>query len=106
MQWSIGVPSLAVRRYFLSQMSRDASWNGMLRASRGSIFTAVLIAATRLRFHLHLGGTDNPPGRQPGPVRVRCDTRLTADMARLGWFQSPPGNASCRTQHVGSGRKL
>jgi hypothetical protein len=32
----------------LSQMSSDASWNGMLRASVECNFTAVLIAATRL----------------------------------------------------------
>jgi hypothetical protein len=30
---STGLPSFAVRRYFLSQMSSDASWYGMLRAS-------------------------------------------------------------------------
>src|SRR5882672_2903754 len=32
----MGVPSLAARRYFLSQMSSEASWNGMLDISCGS----------------------------------------------------------------------
>jgi hypothetical protein len=48
MDWSMGAPDLETRRYFLSQMSSDASWNGMLRASLECNFTAVLIAATRL----------------------------------------------------------
>src|SRR5262249_14722636 len=44
---STGEPSLAVRRYFLSQMSRDASWKGMASMSLGSIFTTVFINPRR-----------------------------------------------------------
>ena len=40
---SIGVPSLAVNRYFRSHMSSDASWNGISSTSLCSILTAVLI---------------------------------------------------------------
>ncbi len=50
---------------------------------------------------------DNPPFRRgTDPARVRCDSRLTAAADRLGRFQKSPGNPSCRTQHVGSGREL
>src|ERR1700731_3861341 len=40
---SIGDPSLAVRRYFLSQMSNDASWKVILLTSLGCILTTVFM---------------------------------------------------------------
>ena len=45
---SIGVPSLAVNRYFRSHMSSDASWNGISSTSLCSILTAVLIFSAML----------------------------------------------------------
>src|SRR5579883_2409670 len=46
---STGDPSLAVRRYFLSQMSSEASWKGIASTSLGSIFTTVFIESAALR---------------------------------------------------------
>src|SRR5215469_16170879 len=39
----MGSPSLEVNRYFLSQMSSDASWNEIASRLRGSIFTTVFM---------------------------------------------------------------
>jgi hypothetical protein len=39
----MGEPSLAVSRYFLSQMSKDASWNVMPVTSLGCILTTVFM---------------------------------------------------------------
>src|SRR5215208_1309897 len=39
----MGVPSLAVRRYFFSQMSSEASWKEMEPMSLDSSFTTVFI---------------------------------------------------------------
>src|SRR5579871_6439910 len=47
MDLSMGVPSLAVSRYFLSQMSRDASWKETASMSLGSIFTTVFMNPRR-----------------------------------------------------------
>src|SRR5262249_40618716 len=40
---STGVPSLADKRYFLSQMSSDASWKGMASTSLCSILTTLFM---------------------------------------------------------------
>jgi hypothetical protein len=113
---SIGVPSLADRRYFLSQMSSDASWNGMLRASEECNFTAVLIAATRLPAHggcrkngntspfrvaaaaVHDENSKNPTGpgvrsarsaREPPGMTLVPDTTSRVRGARLCTVRTP-----------------
>ncbi len=102
----MGVPSLADKRYFLSQMSRDASWNEMLRASRVSSFTAVLIAATRLRFFCRFV-VWTPPGLAPqDPSDEGRDGPGRPSSSGLARIAPPsPAEASCQTQHVGSGRQ-
>src|SRR5271166_1703074 len=40
---SMGEPSFAIRRYFLSQMSYDASWKGILPTSLGCILTTLFM---------------------------------------------------------------
>src|SRR5262245_15131674 len=47
----MGVPSLAVRRYFLSQISSEASWKSIDSTSLGSIFTTVFISPQRSGVH-------------------------------------------------------
>src|SRR5215813_2937095 len=44
---SMGDPSFAVRRYFLSQISSEASWKEMASRSLGSIFTTVFMNPRR-----------------------------------------------------------
>src|SRR5216684_1945987 len=44
----MGDPSLAVRRYFLSQMSNDASWKEMPSTSLGCILTTVFMGIGEL----------------------------------------------------------
>src|ERR1044071_7145075 len=43
MDLSTGVPSLADKRYFLSQMSSDASWKGMASTSLCSSLTTLFM---------------------------------------------------------------
>src|ERR1700728_2543725 len=43
----MGVPSFAVRRYLLSQISSEASWKGTESMSLGSIFTTVFMDGRR-----------------------------------------------------------
>src|SRR5260221_3266128 len=44
----MGDPSLAVRRYFLSQMSNDASWKEIPSTSLGCILTTVFMGIGEL----------------------------------------------------------
>src|SRR5512135_316532 len=104
MVWSMGVPSFAERRYFLSQMSREASWKGMLRASLGSIFTAVLIAATRLPMQAAAGFRWWFSPCAAAPSALSGGARLTqADPAVSNGRSVHPPGATLRTQHLGSG---
>src|SRR6201986_5135165 len=53
----MGDPSFAVSRYFLSQISSDASWKAMASISLGSIFTTVFINPRRSQFLRALDGS-------------------------------------------------
>src|SRR6267142_6352736 len=67
---SMGDPSLADRRYFLSQMSSEASWKGMLETSCGSSLTTVFIFLSSLPKKL-------PEERRPArAMRPSLDSRL------------------------------
>ena len=78
----------------------------MLRASLVSIFTAVLIAATRLRFrHLLRRKGRTPFERRRAPDWRDWRARPTPWQGLARTIPRSPGDASCRTQHVGSGRE-
>src|SRR5215469_4587931 len=84
---SMGAPSLALRRYFLSQISSDASWNGMASISFGSIFTTVFMCSAALRLSLArpLYGSQGIRPAQKFAVR-----RVTGLPARCSCSRKPP----------------
>src|SRR5882757_6835697 len=67
---SMGEPSFAVSRYFLSQISSDASWKEISSTLLGSIFTTVFM---------------NP--------RRSCQYARKTDLRRSGDGHGPPQNA-------------
>ena len=78
----------------------------MLLASRLSSFTAVLIAATRLRFLLAVRRLDTPWTGAPGPLGRGAGRARLTPFPRSGSDRPViPAGASCQTQHVGSGGK-
>src|SRR5579863_4102316 len=81
----MGVPSFAVRRYFLSHMSSDASWKGTASMSLGSILTTVFMDRRRSdyfvrlfmpRFHGLLGLPDAPCRARDFPVKTSPDRAI------------------------------
>src|SRR5579885_2566576 len=71
---SMGVPSFAVSRHFLSQLSRDASWKGTASISCGSILTMVFMNESRTlqrgrpSHRLQGVGRGVPPSARPPPL--------------------------------------
>src|SRR6185437_10022731 len=94
----MGVPSFAVRRYFLSHMSSDASWNGTASMSLGSILTTVFMDRRRSDFsirllhaHFHERGSDpdascraSVTSRENSPDRAILDRVLRNTRSCVG----------------------
>src|SRR5687768_11276271 len=70
----MGEPSFALRRYFLSQISSEASWNGMLLTSMGSSLIAVFMPAKNSGLRAgrgRLSPTDGPhDSRRKAPSKA------------------------------------
>src|SRR6267142_3281567 len=81
----MGDPSLAVSRYFLSQMSSDASWKEMASMSLGSIFTTVFMNPWRSDMF-------TPQQRISGawPATDRLEKRATGAWIALSQSPEPP----------------
>src|SRR5580704_722630 len=60
----MGVPSFAVRRYFLSQISRDASWNGTASMSFGSSFMTVFMNPWHSKYCAADNGSRDSAGKK------------------------------------------
>src|SRR5687767_7019189 len=89
---STGVPSLAVRRYFLSQMSSEASWKAIESTSFGSIFTTVFIGQRRSGFYAAVEYKSK--GKFAGPEMAPRSARQPRPLGTLlSDSDSSPGNS-------------
>src|ERR1700730_13381247 len=79
----MGDPSLAVRRYFLSQMSNDASWKVMLLTSLGCILTTVFMGIKNAPLELSREKHKTEGG---GPIRQ--SRRLNQNVGRSASFET------------------
>src|SRR5688572_889363 len=88
---STGVPSLADKRYFLSQMSSDASWKGMASTSLVSSLTTLFMDGYRSpMFRPVLNSPEPEKKNDPQPV-VPTDPRglLRTAVRQLAILNSP-----------------
>src|SRR5258708_35741090 len=74
---SIGDPSLAVRRYFLSQMSNEASWKVILLTSLGCILTTVFMGIRCAPLELSRETTTDGRRRPIGQVAHLNEPRVS-----------------------------
>src|SRR3954462_7463055 len=103
---STGVPSLADKRYFLSQMSSDASWKGMASTALCSSLTTLFMDGYVSPEVLELLLRPQRPNREKEkPIARRC---LQVHVSLCGWPLSDdhhsaprlPNHQEVATQHL------
>src|SRR6185436_11800249 len=110
---STGVPSLADKRYFLSQMSSDASWKGMASTSLCSSLTTlfmdgylspeVLRTALRpqnVRTGERIKGRPNTCGSRRSARLCVCDRCQTTAISAPRLPNPPRWHRDVATQHL------